>query len=72
MLVIRSTRVGKKGERKFRVSLAEKRSRRDGKTLENLGWYTKSGQRELNKERINFWISKGARVSPAISKLLET
>ena len=44
-LVIRLTRIGKKGERKFRVVVKEKRSRRDGKSIEVLGWYEK-GQQE--------------------------
>jgi len=40
-LVIRSARVGKRGERKFRIVVKEKRSRRDGDSIEVLGWYEK-------------------------------
>jgi len=73
-LSIRSSRTGKKGERKFRIVVSERRSRRDGKAVENLGWYIKgkNGFKEINKDRINYWVSKGAKPSPAIDKLLKS
>jgi ribosomal protein S16 len=37
-VVIRSSRVGKKGERKFRIVVSEKRSKRDGEPIDSLGW----------------------------------
>ena len=40
-LVIRLSKTGKKGERKFRVVVKEKRSKRDGGSIEILGWYTR-------------------------------
>ena len=52
-VVIRLTRVGKKGERKFRVVVKEKRSRRDGDSVEILGWYQmgpNGGKKEINTE----------------------
>jgi small subunit ribosomal protein S16 len=72
-LVIRSARIGKRGERKFRIVVKEKRSRRDGEAIENLGWYEKGkdGQLELNKERFNYWKSVGAIPSMAILKLIK-
>ncbi len=73
MLVIRSARIGKKGERKFRIVVKERRSRRDGPAIESLGWYEKGakGQLELNKERFNYWTSVGAIPSMAIKNLLK-
>ena len=50
-LIIRSTRTGKKGERKFRIVVKEKRSRRDGDSVEMIGWYEKGkdgGQKKIN------------------------
>lgn len=72
-VVIRSTRMGKKGERKFRIVVKEKRSRRDGDSIEVLGWYEKGreGALKLDKERYKHWISVGAQPSPAIEKLVE-
>lgn len=74
MLVIRLSRTGKKGERKFRIVVKEKRSKRDGTSIENLGWYIKgiSNGLEINKERLNYWLSVGAKVSPTVSKILKT
>lgn len=73
MLIIRLSRTGKKGERKFRIVVKERRSKRDGSALENLGWYVKGVNNGLtvNKERINYWISKGAKLSPTVTKLLK-
>lgn len=71
-LVIRLTKTGRKGEARYRVVVAEKRSRRNGKPIEALGWLTKTvkvPKSEINKERYNYWISKGARPSETVSKL---
>ncbi len=73
-VVIRLTRTGKKGERKFRVVVKEKRSRRDGDAIEILGWYEKGpqqGKKHINMERYKYWISQGAIPSPAVAKLIE-
>lgn len=72
-VVIRSARIGKKGERKFRIVVKEKRSRRDGKAIESLGWYEKgtNGGKDINKERYNYWLSVGAQPSLVIEKLLK-
>lgn len=71
-LVIRSSRIGKKGERKFRVVVKEKRSRRDGDSVEALGWYEKgkNGKSQINLERYKYWLSVGARASSAVEKLV--
>ncbi|MFH1187161.1 MAG: 30S ribosomal protein S16 [Candidatus Levyibacteriota bacterium] len=70
-VVIRSARTGKRGERKFRIVVSEKRSSRDGKPVETLGWYEKgpNGKKEINKERLNYWLSQGARPTDAILKI---
>ncbi len=72
-LVIRSTRIGKKGERKFRIVVKEKRSRRDGDFVELLGWYEKSKPKnikEVKMDRYNYWVSKGAQPSDTIRELV--
>jgi len=73
MVVIRLSRTGKKGERKFRIVVKEKRSRRDGGAIENLGWYIKGVDNglEVNRERLNYWLSVGAKISPVVSKILK-
>lgn len=74
MLVIRLSRTGKKGERKFRIVVNERRSKRDGASIENLGWYIKGVKNglEINKERLNYWISVGAKTSPTVSKIIKS
>lgn len=72
-LVIRSARIGKRGERKFRIVVKEKRSRRDGKSIESLGWYEKgaNGKMEINKPRFDYWKSVGAIPSIAVQKIVK-
>jgi small subunit ribosomal protein S16 len=72
-LVIRLSKTGKKGEARYRVVVTEKRSRRDGKPVESLGWLIKTlnGQKsELKKDRYHYWMSKGARPTSTVSKLI--
>ena len=71
-LIIRSARTGKKGERKFRIVVKEKRSQRDGKAVEILGWYEKGpkGNLKINKDRYEYWLSVGAKPSLAVEKLI--
>jgi len=72
-VVIRLSKIGKRGEGRYRVVVMEKRYRRDGEPIETLGWYEKrekSENKEINKERFNYWISKGAKASPTVEKIL--
>ena len=74
-VVIRLSKTGRKGEAKYRVVVAEKRSRRDGKPIETLGWFIKTAKRsqsQINKDRYNYWISKGARPSTTVNKLIQS
>lgn len=72
-LVIRLTSMGKRGERKFRVIVAEKRSRRDGKPIDTLGWFEKSAggiKKQIDSQKAKKWIANGAKPSPTVEKLL--
>jgi small subunit ribosomal protein S16 len=71
-LTIRLTRIGKKGERKFRIAVKEKRSRRDGKAVELLGYYQKgkNGRFDLDQEKYKYWLSKSAIPSKAVEKIV--
>jgi len=73
-LVIRLTRTGKKGERKFRVVVKEKRSKRDGGFIDMLGWYemsTDKSKKKINTERYQYWISQGAQPSDTVRELVK-
>jgi small subunit ribosomal protein S16 len=59
----------------FRLNAIEKRVKRDGKVLENLGWYApqakdKSKQYHLESDKIKDWIAKGAQPSDTVMDLL--
>lgn len=72
-VVIRLAKFGKKGESKFRIVVKEKRSKRDGKTIETLGFYEKTEREEkkaINKSRIAYWLSKGAKPTPTVERLI--
>lgn len=74
MLVIRFTRTGKRGERKYRLVVTEKRSKRDGKPVELLGFYEKTAKditKTFNDERIKYWIKNGAQMTPGAKAAIE-
>ncbi len=73
MLVIRLQRTGRENTPTFRVVVSEKaRSAKKG-TLEIIGHYLPSGKTsvfECKQDRVEFWVSKGARPSDTIARLL--
>ena len=74
-VVIRLAKMGRKGENRFRVVVREKRSRRNGKPIETLGWYQKgvsSTDKRIDKARYDYWISKGAQPTPGVTQLLKS
>lgn len=74
-LVIRLSRVGKKGERKFRVVVKEKRSKRDGNYIDLLGWYEMdktNTKKKIDMDKYNSWVSKGATPSPTVVKVINS
>jgi small subunit ribosomal protein S16 len=74
MLTIRLSRKGKKNQPFFRVVLVDKRkSSTGGRSVEDLGYVDPLKKRKsFNKERIQYWISKGAQTSVTIHNLLVT
>ena len=73
MLVIRMMRVGAKKKPYYRVVVTEARSARESSFIENVGAYyprTRPAKVEINKERVQHWLSKGARPSDSVRTLL--
>ena len=72
MLTIRLSRKGKKNQPFFRVVLVDKRrSSTGGRSVEDLGYVDPLKKRKsLKKERILYWISKGAKPSATIHNFL--
>lgn len=72
-VVIRLSKIGKRGEARYRVVVTEKRYRRDGLPIETLGWYEKretNERKDIDKDRYNYWLSKGAKPSPTVEKII--
>ncbi len=72
---IRLTRVGSKKNPIYRVVVADARSPRDGRFIEIVGRYnpqTNPSTIELDTEKIQDWIGKGAQPSEAVKRLLKT
>ncbi len=71
MLMIRFQRTGRKNDPSFRIALVEKRSKPKSGALELLGSFDpKTKQTTFKKERIAYWLSKGAHASPTVHNLL--
>lgn len=72
MLTIRLTRKGKKNQPFFRVVVTDKRnSSKGGRAVEDLGYVDPlTKKKNFKKERVLYWISKGAKPSPSIHNLL--
>jgi small subunit ribosomal protein S16 len=72
MLMIRLQRTGRKNEATFRVVLTDsKNAPKSGKFLEILGNYNpKAKVFSVNAEKVQYWISKGAKASDTIHNFL--
>ncbi len=74
MLAISLMRMGAKKRPFYRVVVKEKRSKRDGKYLENLGTYnpmTDPAEVILKHDRITYWIGVGAQPSETVASLIK-
>ena len=71
---IRLAQRGKKKTRTYRVVVADARSPRDGKFIEDLGFYNPHDNPstvDINVEKAVSWLDKGAQPSDRVQKLLE-
>ncbi len=73
MLKIRLARIGKKKQPYYRIIISEQARDTYGRVLEILGSYDpRSKKIGLKNERIKYWLSQGAAVSPTMHNLLIT
>lgn len=71
---IRLKRVGGLNDPHFRVVVSDKRSPRDGRFLEEIGVYhpaVGSNNFQIDLERANYWIAKGATPSDTVRSMLK-
>jgi small subunit ribosomal protein S16 len=67
-------RIGAKNAPVFRIIVADSRSPRDGKFIEELGTYhprKKTDNVVFNLERAKYWISKGALPSDTVASFIK-
>lgn len=76
MVTIRMARGGAKKRPFYNIVVTDSRNRRDGSFIERLGFFNPvaSGNEErlrINRERVDYWVSKGAQASDRVASLLK-
>jgi len=75
MVVLRLKRMGRAHSPFYRLGAMDKRAPRDGRVIEQLGWYSpcakEGAQHSIKTERVEFWLSKGAQPSQTVADLLK-
>ena len=72
---IRLTRVGSRKDPVWRIVVADRRSPRDGRTIETIGHYnpqTDPSTIEIDEERARHWLGHGALPTRTVAGLLRT
>lgn len=68
-------RTGRRNRPFFRIQVLDERTRRDGASIEQVGWYDPvakdpAKQLNLNEERIKYWMGVGAQPSDTVRDML--
>ena len=76
MVRLRLKRFGRTHKPCYRLNAIDQRNPRDGRSLEELGFYDptqpdESKQFNLKAERIQYWLSVGAQPTPTVTGLLK-
>lgn len=74
MVKIRLQREGKKKAPFYHIVVADSRSKRDGKIIEQLGTFdpmTEPRTVVLDKEKVEKWIKNGAKPTDTVKRLIE-
>lgn len=73
MVKLRLKRMGRKHEPHYRIVATDSRSPRDGRFIEELGWFNPKAKDvlyKINSEGIKKWLSNGAQPSYAVKSIL--
>ena len=71
MVKIRLSRKGRKKIPFYRIVVIDSKKARDGKFIERVGHYDpRSKELSLKRDRIEYWISKGAQPTNTVAKLI--
>lgn len=74
MVKIRLRRAGAKKAPFYRVVVADSRSPRDGRSIEEIGTYdpmAETNKININMERAKYWIANGAQPTETVRSLLK-
>ena len=75
MVKIRLQRQGKKKAPFYHIVVADSKSPRDGKIIEQIGTYnpmTEPSEVVFDKEKVEQWIKNGAKPTDTVKRLIET
>lgn len=75
MVRLRLMRLGRRHRPFYRLNAIDQRTRRNGKVIENLGWFNPiapegTQKLELKVDRIKHWLSQGAQPSDTVRDIL--
>ncbi len=76
MVTIRLARGGAKKRPFYHIVVTDSRNKRDGRYIERVGFFNPiaSGndpRLSIQRERVDYWLSQGARTSERVAKLLK-
>lgn len=70
---IRMKRFGTKNRLQWRIVVADAKSPRDGRFIEEIGYYDPLPAEEklqVKRDRLDYWVKQGAQISVALKSLL--
>jgi len=73
MVKIRLARIGRKKHASYRIVVADSRAARDGRFVEQIGWYQPLNNKQkfsLDEEKALKWLKEGAQPSETMKSLL--
>ena len=69
---IRLKRTGAKNKACYRIVVADARSQRDGRFIENLGFYDpRHNDEKIDVERVDYWVSVGAKPTETVENIIK-
>ncbi len=76
MVTIRLSRKGAKKKPFYHIVVTDSRNKRDGRSLERVGFFNPVARGQdiplkMDMDRINYWISQGAKISDRVARLIK-
>jgi small subunit ribosomal protein S16 len=72
MVTIRLSRFGRKKAPYYRIAVVDSRKKTTGGVIDYIGtWNPIKKIKEIDKEKANLWIKRGAQLSASVKKILE-